>query len=371
MTAAGTRAVPDRPAPVHLVVGDDARFRADATKALVAELRGDDDPSLALEEFSLAPRSDSGEGDAAPSGDGPPIVSAALGSASTPPFGTDRRVIVIREAGAMSAADAEAVARYLADPCPTTALVLVGGGGRLPVALTKAVKAAGGQEVKASPGKTGDALTGALDGAGVKLTAAAAHRVAGWLGDDAGRIPALLDVLRAAYGEGARVDVDDLEPYLGEAGGVAPYHLTGAVDKGDAAGALEILHRLRGASFHPLQVMALLHKHYQRMLRLDAPSIGGEQDAVAALGGKVKPYPAGLALRQARLLGSDGLRAAYAHLAKADVDLRGGTGLGEDAVLEVLIARLAGLSRRAGGASGSRGRPSGPRRPGAGGSGRG
>ena len=44
----------------------------------------------------------------------------------------------------MGAADAEAVARYLADPCPTTALVLVGGGGRLPVALTKAVKAAGG-----------------------------------------------------------------------------------------------------------------------------------------------------------------------------------------------------------------------------------
>ena len=42
--------------PVHLVLGDDARFRADATKALIAELLGADDPSLALEEFSLAPR---------------------------------------------------------------------------------------------------------------------------------------------------------------------------------------------------------------------------------------------------------------------------------------------------------------------------
>ena len=364
MTASGARGGPDSAAAVHLVVGDDARFRADATKALIAELLGEDDPSLALEEFSLAPRSDSGEIDAAPSGDGPPMVATALGSASTPPFGTERRVIVLREVGGMSAADAEAVARYLADPCPTTALVLVAGGGRLPVALTKAVKAAGGHEIKTAPGKTADALTGALDGADVKLTAAAAHRLSEWLGDDAGRIPALLDVLRAAYGEGARIDVDDLEPYLGEAGGVAPYHLTGAIDKGDAAGALEILHRLRGASFHPLQVMALLHKHYQRILRLDDPSIGGEQGAVEALGGKVKPYPAGLALRQARLLGADGLRVAYGHLAKADVDLRGATALPEDAVLEVLIARLAGLSRRsgAGGASGARGRPrpSGP-----------
>lgn len=345
------------PPPVHLVLGEDPRFRADATRALIAELLGADDPSLALEEFSLMPRTDAGEGDA-PAGEGPPIVATALGSASTPPFGTERRVIVIREAGAMSAADADAVARYLADPCPTTALVLVGGGGRLPVALTRAVKAAGGREVKTTPVKTGDALTSALEVADVKLTAAAARRVADWLGDDAGRIPALLDVLRAAYGEGARIDVDDLEPYLGEAGGVAPYHLTGAIDKGDSGGALEILHRLRGASFHPLQVMALLHKHYQRMLRLDDAAVGGEQDAVAALGGKVKPYPAGLALRQARLLGSDGLRTAYAHLAKADVDLRGATGLPEDAVLEVLIARLAVLSRRsgAGGSSASRGR---------------
>jgi DNA polymerase III subunit delta len=335
-------------AAVHLVTGEDARFRADATKALIAELLGGDDPSLALEEFSLAPRADTGDADTTPAADGPPIVATALGSASTPPFGTERRVIVIREVGAMGAADADAVARYLADPCPTTALVLVGGGGRIPVALTKAVKAAGGVEVKTSPAKTGDALTSALDGAAVKLTPAAAHRVADWLGDDAGRIPALLDVLRAAYGEDARIDVDDLEPYLGEAGGVAPYHLTGAIDKGDAATALEILHRLRGTNFHPLQVMAVLHNHYRRILRLDDPTIQGEQDAVSALGGKVKPYPAGLALRQARLLGSGGLRTAYGHLAKADVDLRGATGLPEDAVLEVLIARLAALSRRAG-----------------------
>jgi DNA polymerase-3 subunit delta len=351
--------------PVHLVLGDDPRFRADATKALVADLLGDDDPSLALEEFTLAARTDAGEGDAAPSGDGPPLVDRALSSASTPPFGTERRVIVIRDVGAMSAADGEAVARYLADPCPTTALVLVGGGGRLPVALTKAVKAAGGSEVKTAPGKTGDALTSALAGAEVKFTGAAAHRVADWFGDDAGRIPALLEVLRAAYGEGARIDVDDLEPYLGEAGGVAPYLLTGAIDKGDAAGGLEILHRLRGSGFHPLQVMAVLHKHYQRMLRLDDPQVAGEQDAVAALGGKVKPYPAGLALRQARLLGAAGLRTAYGHLAKADVDLRGATALPEDAVLEVLVARLAGLSRRAGaGGSSPRGRPrpSGPSR---------
>ena len=118
---------------VHLVVGDDARFRADATKALIAELLGADDPSLALEEFSLAPRSDAGDADSAPAADGPPIVAAALGSASTPPFGTERRVIVIREAGAMGASDAEAVAnavRFVKE-ADADAVKLEGGGASL------------------------------------------------------------------------------------------------------------------------------------------------------------------------------------------------------------------------------------------------
>jgi DNA polymerase III subunit delta len=336
--------------PVHLVLGDDQRLRADVLRALVVELVGDDDPSLALEEFMLAPRSDEPDDGAAaspPPDTRPPVVAAALNAAATPPFGTERRVIVIREAGAMGAADAEAVARYLADPLPTTALVLVAGGGRLPVALNKAVKAAGGREVRPDSERTGDALGSALAGAELTLTTAAARRMTDWLGDDAGRVPALVEVLRAAYGEDARLDVDDVEPYLGNAGSVAPYHLTGAIDRGEADAALEMLHRLRGAAFHPLQVMVLLHRHYQRLLRLDDPAIGGEADAVAALGGKVKPYPAGLALRQARALGPAGIRAAYALLAKADIDLRGATAVPEDGVLEVLVARLAGLSRRA------------------------
>lgn len=329
--------------PAYLVLGEDPTLRGDTVRALVAELVGGDDATLAVEDFTLPEKADEAlAGDARL-----PVLAAALNAASTPPFGTERRVIVVREVGLLTPADAEAVARYLADPLPTTALVLVAGGGRLPAALTKAVKAAGGREVRPASERTGDTLGAVARQAGLSLAPAAARRVTEWLGDDAGRVPALLELLRSAHGEGARLDLEDVEPYLGEAGAVAPYHLTGAVDRGEADVALEVLHRLRGASFHPLQVMVLLHRHYQRLLRLDDPAIGGEGDAVAALGGRVKPYPAGLALRQARLLGPGGIRAAYDLLARADLDLRGATAVPEDAVLEVLVARLAGLSRRA------------------------
>jgi DNA polymerase-3 subunit delta len=334
--------------PVHLVLGDDPTLRSGVVRALVSELVGADDPSLAVEEFTLASRSDDGSGEAdsgAPDAR-PPVVAAVLGAATTPPFGTERRIVVLREIGALGAADAEALSRYLADPMPTTVLVLVAGGGRISPVLTRAVKAAGGKEVRPDSERTGDTLGSALRHTGLTLTPAAVRRVTDWLGDDAGRVPALLDVLRAAYGEEAQLDVDDVEPYLGDAGSVAPYHLTRAIDQGEADAALEVLHRLRGAAFHPLALLTLLHRHYQRLLRLDDPSIAGEAQAVAALGGKVKPYAAGLALRQSRALGTTGIRAAYDLLARADLDLRGATAQPEDAVLEVLVARLAGLSRR-------------------------
>ena len=64
---------------------------------------------------------------------------------------------------------------------------------------------------------------------------------------------------RAAYGPGARLGADDVEPFLGEAGGVPPWELTDAIDRGDTAAALD---RLPGWSAvgtrHPLQVIATL-----------------------------------------------------------------------------------------------------------------
>ncbi|MGH9023839.1 MAG: hypothetical protein ACRDV9_12200, partial [Acidimicrobiia bacterium] len=103
--------------------------------------------------------------------------------------------------------------------------------------------------------------------------------------------------------------------------------------------------RLLGpAGMHPLQVMALLHGHFRRLVRLDDPAVTTEAEAVAALGGKVKPYPAGLAMRQSRLLGVDRLRVAYRLLVEADLGLRGASGCSGETVLEVLVVRLARLS---------------------------
>ena len=51
-----------------------------------------------------------------------------------------------------------------------------------------------------------------------------------------GRLAGLLDTLASAYGPGATVTVADLEPFLGEAGSLAPWDLTDAIDAGTDRG---------------------------------------------------------------------------------------------------------------------------------------
>jgi DNA polymerase III delta subunit len=94
-----------------------------------------------------------------------------------------------------------------------------------------------------------------------------------------------------------------------------------------------------------MQIMASLVFHYQRLLRLDDPSIVTKEHAASALGMK-SPGGARFPLEASKRLGTDGLRDAIRLVARAELDLRGAGGLDDRTVIEVLVARLAGLSRR-------------------------
>jgi len=123
--------------------------------------------------------------------------------------------------------------------------------------------------------------------------------------------------------------------------------LTDAIDRGDTAAALDRLHRmLGGGDKHPLQIMATLHGHYTRMLRLDGALVRGEKEAAAILGLRgSSTFPARKALQQGQRLGSRGVTRAIGLLAGADLDLRGAQAWPEDLVMEVLVARLSKLVR--------------------------
>jgi DNA polymerase-3 subunit delta len=320
---------------VYLVKGDDASLVAQEVRSLLEELVGERDHTLVVEEVGGAPGDDLDVG---------AVVDACL----TPPFLIDRRVLVVRDAGRLVTAEVPRLVEVVQEPLPSTFLVLVAGGGVVPAPLVKAVKDAG-QIIDVATSKAGDRkawLHEHLRGAPVSLEPAAVDMLGRHVGEDLGRVGGLLGALSAAYGEGARVSAEDLEPYLGEAGTVPRYELTDAIDKGDPGRALVVLHRMLDAGgLAPMQIMATLHGHFANMLALDGDDVVGERDAAAILG--TAPFVAKKALEQSRRLGSARIGEAINLIAAADLDVRGVSGLDPEIVLEVLVARLARQTRPA------------------------
>lgn len=321
--------------PVTLVKGSDEGVRRDVVRALVDDLVGPEDRSLVVEELEVGP----------PGDDGDPLV-ALVDAAQTPPFLTEHRVVLGRITEKRERAELVApLVAYLADPLPSTRLVLDWGGGKIPKSLAEAIAEVGGAQVDTSPGsKLASWVPEQLAEAKVKVDKAGQARLVDWLGDEPSRLHGLLEVLRSTYGPGSRLGVDDIEPFLGDDGGVPPWDLTDAIDRGDRATALQLLHRMLGGR-HPFQLVATLHTHYSRMLQLDGADVGGERAAADLLGMKGSTFPAKKALGQARRLGHDRIVRAIDLLAEADLDLRGMKAWPAPLILEVLVARLASLSR--------------------------
>lgn len=323
--------------PVYLVDGDDSTLLSEAVGELVAQLLGDGDRSLAVEDHG---------------GEEVDLAAVADGCA-TPPFLVDRRIVVVRDAGRFTTDEVGPLLSYLEDPLSTTALVIAGGGGQVPAKLVTAVKAKGRvSSTKVDSRQAGDWLRDRLRHAPLSFDGSAEGLIRDHLGEDVSRFVPLIDVLVAVYGERARVSAEDVEPYLGEAGSVTPWAFTDAIDAGQADVALERMHRLLGAGDrHPLVLLAIIGRHVASLMRVDGPAIRTETQAAEAMGiakGR-STYPAKKALTSAGRWGSAGIAEAISLVADAEVDLKGASAWPGEAVLEVLVARLCRLARSAGG----------------------
>jgi DNA polymerase-3 subunit delta len=323
---------------VTLMKGDDEVVLRDAVRLLVDELVGDDDRSLVVEEVEVGAADEDGRD---------PLI-ALVDAAQTPPFLTEHRVVLARVVEKRERNDQVGpLVDYLSDPLPSTLLVLEWRTGKVPKALLEAVTRAGGEQVDTSPGrKVGEWIQQHLSEAELKVDAEGRQRLTTWVGDEPSRLLGLIDLLRSTFGVGSKVTVADLEPFLGDDGGVPPWDLTDAIDRGDRAKALELLQRMIGqGERHPFQVLSTLHSHVARILRLDGADVTSEAQAAELLGIKGSTFPAKKALGQARKLGHDRIVRMVELLAEADLDLRGGKAWPDHLVLEVLVARLATMSR--------------------------
>lgn len=324
--------------PITLLRGDDEVVLRDAVRLLIDDLVGDEDRALVVEEIEVGASAD----------DGSDPLLALVDAAQTPPFLTEFRVVLGRVSEKRERAELVLpLVEYLVDPLPSTLLVLEWRGGKVPKSLLESVTRVGGALVDTSPGrKVAEWVAQHLTEADLKVDQEGRSRLVTWVGDEPSRLLGLIDLLRSTYGPGVKITAGEIEPFLGDDGGVPPWDLTDAIDRADRATALDLLQRMIGqGERHPFQVLSTLHSHYARMLRLDGAEVAGEKQAAELLGMKGSTFPAKKALGQARRLGHDRVVRAIDLLAQADLDLRGGKLWPDHLVLEVLVARLATMSR--------------------------
>lgn len=319
----------------YVISGDESMIGLELTD-LVDRLVGDNDRSMMVDDFDCA--------------DSRTHVGSIADSLTTMPLFTERRIVVIRNVHSLSESNedpsamdtlVQAVASR-ADEVDVVATVT----GRQPKAFADVMKEAKAETIGTSVGTSqrdrAEWVEVHLVEAGLSCAADVPGVIARWLGGDHSRLAGLVKTLVSAYGENAKVTRTDVEAFLGQAGSVAPWDLTDAIDDGDTRRALLMLHRFMGdGQAHPLQVVAVLANRYAQMMKLDGRGVRSAADAVAVLGGK--EFTARKVLEQYQRLGGSGVARAVGHIATADVDLRGGKEWPPELVMEVLVGRLCQL----------------------------
>ncbi|HUY86733.1 MAG TPA: DNA polymerase III subunit delta [Acidimicrobiales bacterium] len=332
-----------KPAPVYIVRGDDQSLVDGQAHRLVVSTTGSNEPNgdqanppSDLTENALLSVEDYRAGQSE--------LSAVVDSCRTLPFLTDRRVVIVRDAGQLTAEDAQLFSEYLQDPLDTTVLIFIAGSGRIPAALEKSVKAAKGEIIDTSvpsgtKGRT-EWLAARMAESSLKIDAGGRERLAEHLGQDIERVEGLIASLEAAYGPKAKIGEEELEPFLGSGGDIPPWELTGAIDSGATGKALLLLGRMVSAGGrNALAVLAILQRHYSQMLSLDGSGATTDAQAAEILNLK-QPFIAKRIRTQALKLGAEKIGRAITLLADADLDLKGRSGWPPELVMEVLVARL-------------------------------
>ena len=289
-------------------------------------------------------------------------ISGLVEAIATPPLFGGHRVIVARDLATFGKKKGEfkSLIDALQIPADEVSLLLVWElpDGRTrqdakpPGFLLDAVEARNGKVVglsgKANTGRIKELIKEESSKMQLDLTDESVAAMAGWVGEEQSKIAPLLEILSSTFRKMETIELTDLDPFLGsDAGKIPIWDLGDAIDRSDRQKAVTVARRLMGNEVHPLVIMSYLHKQYERLLQLDdgiTPKFAPDVIKILKLPGKQQFLAQQIAERYNNL-GEARIRQAIVFLAEADLDLRGSSGLSSECIVEVLVARLASLSR--------------------------
>jgi DNA polymerase III subunit delta len=276
-----------------------------------------------------------------------------LGAARTVPMMAERRLVLVREIGQMTAAEMGGLVEYLEDPCPST--VLVGTTSKVDRRL----------KFFAAAGKKGwlHELSAPRDLAGwvaaeaarrvVSIRQDAVRRLVEAVGADLARLALALDML-ALYAGARSISVDDVDDLVADTRERSVFELTDAIGAADRPRALGAVAALVDQRQSPIGVVSMLARHIRQLSlhRAGSKSGMGKQELARLLG--VPPFVVDKLGRQADRFPDAAIDRAITALSLTDRALKGereaqktlGRALTDRLLLEDVVQRLLDLGSR-------------------------
>ncbi|HSA22179.1 MAG TPA: DNA polymerase III subunit delta [Myxococcota bacterium] len=277
-----------------------------------------------------------------------------------------RRVVVVRDAQQLAAAEQKKLAEYLKQPLRGATLVLLvrgaGPGTRDPKAgkaasaaksFQKAVEAGGGVTVDCPRPKARDLPRLAeelLTEQGLSADRDGLHALVDAVGEDLTGLMQAVEKLALYMGGSGSVAAADVAQVVADTRSESIFELTDATAEGDASSALGVLRRLLRDGEGALGILGQLTRHLRNLAAVQALARRGQgqEEIREALG--LHPFVVKKSLDQARRFTPEGLTRCLQALAESDRALKGGR-LSDEVQLERLLLQLTG-----GRAGGQRGR---------------
>jgi DNA polymerase-3 subunit delta len=254
-------------------------------------------------------------------------------------LGGDGRLVIVEEVDKWKAADAKALAAYLASPAPGTVLALVAAELKKDSALAKACAKAGDVLVYDVPKRRlGEWVTKQFADRGVSVDPEAARLLIEVVGEDPEELASEVDKI-STWSAGEPIGTREIELLAAGCAEVPGYELTDAWGRRDLVAALASCQRLLERSGDPVSrtvpmLIGMLVAHVGRVRDCQAFAAEGLTAREAAARLKRHPFYVEKLYAQARNFGADELRDAVVRLAELDHAVKGGSRLAVDLELE-------------------------------------
>lgn len=313
-------------APVYLVHGPEQLLREEALAAIVRVAL---DPALA--EFN-EDRFEAGQC----------RPEEVVGAAQMLPAMTARRLVVVRGVERFKAEALAPLAAYVADPSPTTCLVLEGEKvdmRRTPFNTVKKV----GQAVECKAPYDNQLvpwIAARARAMGRVISPEAAQFLANYTGANLSALAGEMEKA-ATYAGNGPIDIEAVSETVGSGRVHTVFELTDALGDRRPAAALKALATLLDAGEAPLRVQAIIVRHYRLLWRAHQARRMGGGDLARTLG--VAPFLAKKLAAQAGRYGEGELAGCFRRFAQVDLDLKGGALSPRRALEDQVLA----LTRRA------------------------